>query len=55
MFRNENTVPNTSFASSSPALTVWPSPVEAAPGAGGSAERDDFPTMEVGLGSQRRL
>lgn len=52
MFRREKTVPNTNFESSSVDRTVWPRPV------GGASEtvlERDFPTIEVGRGSQRRL
>lgn len=54
MFRSENTVPNTNFESSSVARIVWPVP--AGPGwAGPSAFREDFPMIDAGRGSQRRL
>jgi hypothetical protein len=49
MFRKENTVPNTSFASSSVERTVWPRPARSDP------EREPLPASEVGRGSQRRL
>lgn len=52
IFRNENTVPKTSFESSSVDRTVWPRPVGAAPE---TVSDRDFPTMEAGRGSQRRL
>lgn len=52
IFRREKTVPKTSFASSSLAFTVCPSPI--AP-AWASVAREDLPTTEVGRGSQRRL
>ena len=51
MFRSENTVPNTSLESSSVARTVCPPPVDAPE----TAPCPDFPAIEAGRGSQRRL
>lgn len=54
ILRKENTVPKTSLASSSPARTVCPRPAGPVPVPGVSPERD-FPMIEAGRGSQRRL
>jgi hypothetical protein len=53
MFRSENTVPNTNFESSSVARIVWPVPV--GPDWAGLSVLRDFPTIDAGRGSQRRL